>query len=238
MTGSRESSTFILPCTGPFDGSTKEIKSDCWSVGVLGCRQDKHPSSRGEKKNSTILLGGLHSASLEEGSKIKHLHQKFSCCLCSGCVFYLMLEGKAAFNYSVPRPCLGSEVMGDGHSYLMWSKVEGQESEKCRELWSVYHVEKAPKCHWKLNPYEHPSPLDRKWSSCLEKHHISFISFFTRLLIQFRCRPFAGMHGIQQLWAHNRTSKSYVFFLKAKIDKFKLPLCKLFPSLILYTLKI
>lgn len=133
---------------------------------------------------------------------------------------------------------LVAEVMGDGHSYLMWSKVEGQESEKCRELWSVYHVEKAPKCHWKLNPYEHPSPLDRKWSSCLEKHHISFISFFTRLLIQFRCRAFAGMHGIQQLWAHNRTSKSYVFFLKAKIDKFKLPLCKLFPSLILYTLKI
>lgn len=52
-----------------------------------------------------------------------------------------MLEGKAAFNYSVPRHALVAEVMGDGHSYLIWSKVEGQESEKCREPWSVYHVE-------------------------------------------------------------------------------------------------
>ena len=35
-----------------------------------------------------------------------------------------MLEGKAAFNYSVPRHALVAEVMGDGHSYLMWSKVD------------------------------------------------------------------------------------------------------------------
>ena len=38
-------------------------------------------------------------------------------------------------------------------------------------------------------------------------------SFFHILLyttlIQFRCKAFAGFHGIQQLWADNRTSKSY-----------------------------